>query len=88
MLSLTEEGKALTLELHRRVQAYEARLCEGVSEDGDGEPSPPSPPRSRPTTPPWNSMSLVKHSVCTHSNSVECMVSTKLGLAVFLRSFN
>ena len=33
MLSLTEEGKALTLELHRRVQAYEARLCEGVSEE-------------------------------------------------------
>ena len=32
MLSLTEEGKALTLELHQRVQAYDARLCEGVSE--------------------------------------------------------
>ena len=33
MLSLTEEGKALTLELHRRVQAYDARLCAGVSEE-------------------------------------------------------
>ena len=33
MLSLTEEGKALTLKLHRRVQAYDARLCEGVGEE-------------------------------------------------------
>ena len=33
MLSLTEEGKALTLKLHRRVQAYDARLSEGVSEE-------------------------------------------------------
>ena len=32
-LRLTEEGKALTLELHRRVQAYDARLSEGVSEE-------------------------------------------------------
>ena len=32
-LTLTDEGKALTLELHRRVQAYDARLSEGVSED-------------------------------------------------------
>ena len=31
-LALTEEGKALMLELHRRVQAYDARLCEGASE--------------------------------------------------------
>ena len=33
MLALTEEGKALTLELHRSVQAYDARLSEGVSEE-------------------------------------------------------
>ena len=33
MLALTEEGKAMTLELHRRVQAYDARLSEGVSEE-------------------------------------------------------
>ena len=33
MLSLTEEGKALTQELSRRVQAYDARLCGGVSEE-------------------------------------------------------
>ena len=33
MLGLTEEGKALTLELHRSVQAYDARLSEGVSEE-------------------------------------------------------
>ena len=33
MLSLTEEGKALTLELHLRVQAYDARLCESVGEE-------------------------------------------------------
>ena len=33
MLALTEEGNALTLELHRRVLAYDARLSEGVSEE-------------------------------------------------------
>ena len=33
ILALTEEGKALTLKLHRRVQAYDARLCEGVGEE-------------------------------------------------------
>ena len=33
MLALTEEGKALTLDLHRNVQAYDARLSEGVSEE-------------------------------------------------------
>ena len=33
MLALTEEGKALTLELHRSVQAYDAMLSEGVSEE-------------------------------------------------------
>ena len=32
ILTLTEEGKALTLELHRRVQAYDAELSEGVTE--------------------------------------------------------
>ena len=32
-LTLTDEGRALTLELHRRVQAYDARLSEGVSEE-------------------------------------------------------
>ena len=32
-LALTEEGKALTLELHRRVQAYDARLSVGVHEE-------------------------------------------------------
>ena len=32
-LTLTDEGKALTLELHRRVQAYDARLSDGVSEE-------------------------------------------------------
>ena len=32
-LALTEEGKALALELHRRVQAYDARFSEGVSEE-------------------------------------------------------
>ena len=31
ILTLTEEGLALTSELHRRVQAYDARLSEGVS---------------------------------------------------------
>ena len=33
ILTLTQEGKALTLELHRSVQAYDARLSEGVSEE-------------------------------------------------------
>ena len=33
ILALTEEGKALTLELHRSVQSYGARLSEGVSEE-------------------------------------------------------
>ena len=33
MLASTEDGKALTLELHRRVQAYDAMLSEGVSEE-------------------------------------------------------
>ena len=33
MLALTEEGKALTLDLHRSVQAYDARLSKGVSEE-------------------------------------------------------
>ena len=33
MLALTEEGKALTLELHRSVQADDAMLSEGVSEE-------------------------------------------------------
>ena len=33
MLALTEEGKALTSELHRSVQAYDARLSEGVGEE-------------------------------------------------------
>ena len=32
-LALTEEGKALALELHRRVQAYDARLSVGVHEE-------------------------------------------------------
>ena len=32
-LTLTEEGEALTRELHRRVQAYDARLSEGVSRE-------------------------------------------------------
>ena len=32
-LALTEEGKALTLELHRSVQAYDARLSVGVHEE-------------------------------------------------------
>ena len=31
ILTLTEEGLALTSELHRRVQAYDATLSEGVS---------------------------------------------------------
>ena len=33
ILTLTEEGTALTQELHGRVQAYDASLCEGVSEE-------------------------------------------------------
>ena len=35
ILTLAEEGMALTLELHRhrRVQAYDARLCEGAGEE-------------------------------------------------------
>ena len=33
ILSLTDEGKTLTRDLHSRVQAYDARLSEGVSED-------------------------------------------------------
>ena len=32
-LTLTDEGKALTLELHRRVKAYEATLSKGVCEE-------------------------------------------------------
>ena len=32
ILTLTEEGMTLTQDLHKRVQAYDARLCEGVSE--------------------------------------------------------
>ena len=32
-LTLTDDGKALTLELHRRVQSYETTLSQGVSED-------------------------------------------------------
>ncbi len=32
ILTLTEEGKALTRELNRRVQAYDAELSEGVTE--------------------------------------------------------
>ena len=33
ILTLTEEGMALTQDLHKRVQAYDARLCEGVGEE-------------------------------------------------------
>ena len=33
ILTLTQEGMAMTQDLHRRVQAYEASLCEGVSEE-------------------------------------------------------
>ena len=33
ILTLTQEGMALALELHRSVQAYDARLSEGVSEE-------------------------------------------------------
>ena len=32
ILTLTEEGVALTEDLHRRVQAYDASLCEGIDE--------------------------------------------------------
>ena len=32
-LTLTDEGKALTLELHRHMQAYDATLTEGVSRE-------------------------------------------------------
>ena len=32
ILTLTEEGMALAQDLHKRVQAYDASLCEGVSE--------------------------------------------------------
>ena len=35
-LTLTDDGKALTLDLHRRIEAYEALLQQGVS---DGEKS-------------------------------------------------
>ena len=30
ILTLTDEGKAMTRDLHRDVQAYDSRLCEGV----------------------------------------------------------
>ena len=33
LLTLTEEGKSLTLELHRRVQAYDATLSKGICEE-------------------------------------------------------
>ena len=33
MLTLTDEGLALTQELHQQVQAYDSMLCEGVSEE-------------------------------------------------------
>ena len=33
ILTLTEAGMALTQDLHGRVQAYDASLCEGVSEE-------------------------------------------------------
>ena len=33
MLALSEEGKALALELHRRAQANDTGLSEGVSEE-------------------------------------------------------
>ena len=33
VLTLTEAGTAVTQDLHRRVQAYDASLCEGVSEE-------------------------------------------------------
>ena len=33
MLTLTDQGLALTQELHQRVQAYDSMLCEGISEE-------------------------------------------------------
>ena len=33
VLTLTEAGRALTRDLHGRVQAYDASLCEGVSDE-------------------------------------------------------
>ena len=33
MLALTEEGTAMTQELHQRVMAYDARLSEGIEEE-------------------------------------------------------
>ena len=36
ILTLTEDGMALTQDLHRRVRAYEAELCENVSDDEFG----------------------------------------------------
>ena len=36
MLTLTDEGLALTQELHQRVQAYDSTLCEGISEEEMG----------------------------------------------------
>ena len=33
ILTLTEDGMALTQDLHRRVQAYEAELCENLSDE-------------------------------------------------------
>ena len=33
LLTLTEEGKALTLDLYRRIEAYEATLLRGVSDE-------------------------------------------------------
>ena len=36
ILTLTQEGMALTQDLHRRVQAYEAELCGSVSDEEMG----------------------------------------------------
>ena len=36
ILTLTEDGMALTQDLHRRVQAYEAELCGNVSDEEMG----------------------------------------------------
>ena len=33
ILTLTEDGQELTQDLHGRVQAFDSRLCEGVSEE-------------------------------------------------------
>ena len=33
MLTLTDEGLNLTLDLHQRVQEYDTSLCEGISEE-------------------------------------------------------